>query len=87
MVEYPSAELSPVMEMLDLDFDQSQMEWAEQERHTVGGNGGVKFTKKSDLYLDNRWQKDLNFLQRTLINILTWPSLLFNNLKVSLHNP
>lgn len=87
MVEYPSAELSPVMEMLDLDFHANQIEWASQKRHTVGGNGGVKFTDKSDLYLDDRWQKDLNFFQRLLINILAWPSLLLNNLKVRLHNP
>ena len=87
MVEYPSSELSPVMEMLNLNFSQEQMSWALQKRHTVGGNGGVKFTDKSDLYLDSRWQKDLKFFQKILINIFTSPSLFLNYLKSKLHNP
>lgn len=81
MVEAPGLEMNPVLKSCKLSFDPSQKKWASQERHLIGGNGGVKFTKDSSLVRDDRWKKSLTSKQIFLIDALTFPAIVLLRLK------
>ena len=55
----PEKALRALMERLGLTFHPSQLQWAIQERHNVGGNN-MRFGKSSELTLDDHWRKKLS---------------------------
>jgi hypothetical protein len=68
----PEKALRTLMESLGLAFHPSQLQWAIQERHNVGGNN-MRFGKSSELTLDDHWRKKLSLAQRLAINTGTLP--------------
>ena len=68
----PEKALRALMERLGLSFNPSQLQWAIQERHNVGGNN-MRFGKSSELTLDDHWRKKLSLGQRLAISAGTLP--------------
>lgn len=68
----PETALRALMEKLGLTFNPSQLQWASQERHNVGGNN-MRFGKSSELMLDDHWRKKLSLAQRLAIKAGTLP--------------
>ena len=68
----PEGTLRFLMERLGLTFHPSQLQWANQERHNVGGNN-MRFGNSSELKLDEHWRKSLSLAQRLAIGAGTLP--------------
>lgn len=85
LVSMPEQTLDRLLSGIGLSYNPVQKDWAAQERHTIGGNGSVKFVKESRLILDNRWKKELTGYQKILISVLTFPVQLLCTLKTILY--
>jgi hypothetical protein len=70
LVLQPEQILNSVLAPLGLEFDPSQLSWAEQVKHTVAGNR-MRRQQKSQLVLDEQWKHSLTRIQKSLINIGT----------------
>jgi hypothetical protein len=62
----PRGTLTKIMSPLGLSFDQRQMAWADQEKHSVAGNH-LRWKTSSELILDERWKSRLSRWQRLVI--------------------
>lgn len=81
LVDAPEDALRGIMREIDLCYDDCQTNWAKQERHLIGGNGGVKFKTESALLKDDRWKLALSKKQIILIDVLTLPVVICLGLK------
>ena len=70
LVLQPEQTLSRVLAPLGLEFDPSQLSWAEQVKHTVAGNR-MRRQQESQLVLDEKWKHSLTRIQKSMINIGT----------------
>lgn len=70
LVLEPERILQCALEPLGLRFHPRQLAWAEQVRHSVGGNH-LRWKQTSELILDTRWTGDLSTIQKLAINIGT----------------
>ena len=75
LVLQPEQTLSRVLAPLGLEFDPSQLSWAEQVKHTVAGNR-MRRQQESQLVLDEKWKHSLTRIQKSMINIGTLRSKL-----------
>jgi hypothetical protein len=71
LVREPEQVLGALMAELGLAFDASQLEWASQTRHNVGGNG-MRRSSSSELKLDEKWRDHFNLLQKIVIDAGTF---------------
>jgi hypothetical protein len=62
--------LRSVLAPLGLDFDPSQLAWAEQVKHIVAGNQ-IRWEAKSELALDEKWRQRLSATQQRVIDFAT----------------
>ncbi|MCC6735179.1 MAG: hypothetical protein IT534_03495 [Bauldia sp.] len=72
LVRNPEAVLSPLMKAIGYEYEPGQRDFAEHERHNVGGNR-MRRKKSNELRLDEAWRRDLNFFQKVAIDIGTIP--------------
>ena len=63
-----------VMEHVGLEFEQTQLEWAQRKGHNIYGNE-MRFTTSSDIRPDISWRKSLTFVQKLMIRWMTYPAL------------
>ncbi len=69
LVAEPEQKMSQLMSSLGIEYEPTQLDWASGERHDVGGNR-MRFKTESKILLDDRWTRDLNGFQKTIINLL-----------------
>ena len=81
LVEEPAAVLKSLMNSMDLDFEESQLDWAERERHHLSGNL-VRRSTDNRIAKDIRWQTGLQPWQKVAIDVLTLPG----NIAISSRN-
>jgi hypothetical protein len=65
--------LPEAVKPLGLEFDRRQLAWAEVVKHDVAGNH-MRWSKTSELVLDEGWKKGLRPLQKFAIGFGTLPS-------------
>ena len=69
LVLHPEDTLNKILKPLGLKFDPQQLLWSEQVRHTIAGN---KLRWQPDeLILDERWKRNLSWIQRFAIQLGT----------------
>lgn len=69
----PVAHLKTICAHLELNFEESQLNWHETVRHNLGGNA-MRVLGKPEIRLDNEWQKKLAKRQVMAINVITAPA-------------
>ncbi len=62
-----------VMEHAGLEFELTQLEWAQRKGHNIYGNE-MRFTTSSDIRPDINWQKNLTLVQKLMIGWMTYPA-------------
>lgn len=75
LVSDPEAALAPAMARLGLEFEESQLDWANAAQHQICGNH-MRFATTSEMRLDEAWKDDLSRLQQGVVAALTWPARL-----------
>jgi hypothetical protein len=70
LVLRPERSLDKVLRSLGLKFDERQLKWAEQEKHSFAGNH-ARFQPTSKLVLDDSWRSGLSATQKVMIDIGT----------------
>ncbi|QQE11253.1 sulfotransferase [Planctomycetota bacterium] len=66
----PQDELQRVMSFLGMSYDPSQLDGInDTDRHNIGGNH-MRFTPNKKIKLDQQWQANLNFFQKSVIKCL-----------------
>ena len=67
------ATLRRVMEHAGLEFEPTQLEWAQRKGHNIYGNE-MRFTTSSDIRQDISWRKNLTLTQKLMISWMTYPA-------------
>lgn len=73
MVADTEATMRRVMEHVGLEFELTQLEWAQRKGHNIYGNE-MRFTTSSDIRPDISWQKNLTLVQKLMISWMTYPA-------------
>ena len=73
MVTDTEATMRRVMEHAGLEFELTQLEWAQRKGHNIYGNE-MRFTASSDIRPDISWQKSLTIVQKLMIRWMTYPA-------------
>ena len=72
-VAEPATALAPAMDWLGLEFERSQLEWANGPHHQICGNH-MRFATTSSMRLDEDWTEGLSIVDRGVVASLTWPA-------------
>jgi len=73
MVESTAATMQRVMAYVGLDFESTQLEWAQRKGHNIYGNP-MRFSTSSAIRTDISWRKNLTFVQKLMIGWMTYPA-------------
>ena len=74
-VQAPEEHLRRIMPAAGLDFVPEQMEWANTEKHNIGGNTNRRNTS-SEIRLDTKWKTRLTMMQKLTIDTIALPGKL-----------
>lgn len=67
------ATMRRVMEHAGLEFELTQLEWAQRKGHNIYGNE-MRFATSSDIRPDISWRKSLTLVQKLMIRWMTYPA-------------
>lgn len=73
LVADPEPNLNEVMLSLGLDYQRSQLNWAEAERHNLAGNR-MRRTSSSAITVKDEWREKLGLSRQAMITMLTLPA-------------
>lgn len=76
----PKVVLSKIMSELELTYDPDQLNWAEADRHNLGGNV-MRIARDSRIEIDEEWHLSLSPMEKLLIYSITFPARLVNFLR------
>jgi len=71
MVENTEATMQRVMAYAGLEFEPTQLQWAQHKGHNLSGNA-MRFSTSSAIRTDIAWQKNLTFVQKLMIGWMTF---------------
>lgn len=69
LVSHPSSALARVLSPLGLSVHPEQLDWADRERHNLGGNR-VRWSRSSELQADDEWRRALPWPTRAALRLL-----------------
>jgi hypothetical protein len=67
------ATMRRVMAYAGLEFELTQLKWAQRKGHNIYGNE-MRFSTSSDIRPDISWRKSLTLLQKLMISWMTYPA-------------
>jgi len=70
----PQQTLVNLMKWLGLPFHEKQLNWKSAPHHNIAGNK-MRFSRDSQIKLDNEWKKKLSWMQKITIAWMTLPTL------------
>lgn len=79
LVSEPRQQLQDLMHYMGLEFEEGQLDWANQESHNIAGNR-MRRGQDSTLKLDTSWRYELTPMQKAGIYLLSAPGRLINHL-------